>query len=117
MGNTLSWLIVNFPDKVSDWYLGDKIANGHPAELFFRGLAGAKNAIQVGSFKAEDAPFFSEQLKLLEREVGSSAYSLADRAINNCVGRSNDDNWAKIARPLVQEWRATETNNSNLKRV
>lgn len=113
VGNTLSWLIVNFPDKVSDWGLGEKISHGHPAELFFRGLAGAKNAIQVGSFKMEDATFFSEQLKLLESEVGPVAYSLADRAIDNCVRRSNDDNWARIARPLVFKWRATETSDSD----
>lgn len=102
VGNTLSWLLVTFPEKLREWGLEEPISRSHPAELFFRGLEAARNPVHIGSFKTEDVPFFLQQLDLLERELGPEAPRLADRAVKNCVERSNDENWAIAAHPLVE---------------
>lgn len=103
VGYNLSWFAIDCVAELRRWNLRERIKELNPCALYFEGLATARTAVHIGSFRESDTPYLRHRLVELAAEIGiDQSHTLATRAIENCRKLSLNGTWDSAARILAE---------------
>jgi G3E family GTPase len=104
VGYNLSWFNIDCGAELERWGMREQVADCKPCALYFEGLAEAKTALHMGSFRESDTPYLRRRLAALAIEIGvQQGRRLATRAVDNCTRLSLNGTWQR-ALPILSEW-------------